>query len=152
MQPIAVGILIGLLCSCSAAISGPYLLWGHDKVFNLQPQALVDASSKEQPLTQLFTDAKAIVIFVRNNTSRLEGTKYPKFENLVKNNVWAYLPQRSLAAEPYSFNANIEVCIQKRREGESMCERERQLQPLLGFLLYRSLISPGTARRMTLSC
>lgn len=118
MQPIAVGILIGLLCSCSAAISGPYLLWGHDKVFNLQPQALVDANSKEQPLTQLFTDAKAIVIFVRNNTSRLEGTKYPKFENLVKNNVWAYLPQRSLAAEPYSFNANIEVCIQKERGRE----------------------------------
>lgn len=127
MQPIAVGIFIGLLCSCSAAISGPYLLWGHDKVFNLQPHALVDANSKEQPLTQLYTDAKAIVIFVRNNTSRLEGTKYPKFENLVKNNVWAYLPQRSLAAEPYSFNANIEVCIQNERGRE--CVRQRQLQP-----------------------
>ncbi|KAH8418096.1 hypothetical protein KR222_011758 [Zaprionus bogoriensis] len=109
MQIIAVGIFLALVLGCSAAISGPYLLWGHDKVFNLQPQALVDASSKELPLTQLFREAKAIVIFVRNSTGRLEGTNYPKFENLVKNSAWTYLPQRSLAAEPYSFNANIEV-------------------------------------------
>ncbi|EDW14353.1 uncharacterized protein LOC6572786 isoform X1 [Drosophila mojavensis] len=109
MQLIAVGVLISLALGCSAAISGPYLFWGHDKVFNLQPQALVDASSREQPLTQLFKDVKAIIIFVRNSTSRLEGTKYPKFENLVKNNAWTYLPQRNLPVEPYSYNANIEV-------------------------------------------
>lgn len=111
MQLIAIGVLISLALGCSAAISGPYLFWGHDKVFNLQPQALVDASSREQPLTQLFKDVKAIIIFVRNATSRLEGTKYPKFESLVKNNAWTYLPQRSLPVEPYSYNANIEVCI-----------------------------------------
>ncbi|XP_034486460.1 uncharacterized protein LOC117790950 isoform X1 [Drosophila innubila] len=109
MQLIAVGLFLSLVLSCCASISGPYLIWGHDKVFNLQPQALVDATSKEQPLTQLFQDAKAIIIFVRNSTNRLEGTKYPKFQNLVKSNAWAYLPQRSLAAEPYSYNANIEV-------------------------------------------
>lgn len=109
MQLIAVGLFLSLMFSCSASISGPYLFWGHDKVFNLQPQALVDATAKEQPLTQLFQDVKAIIIFVRNSTSRLEGTKYPKFQNLVKSNAWAYLPQRSLAVEPYSYNANIEV-------------------------------------------
>ncbi|TDG48405.1 hypothetical protein AWZ03_005150 [Drosophila navojoa] len=109
MQLIAIGVLISLALGCSAAISGPYLFWGHDKVFSLQPQALVDASSREQPLTQLFKDVKAIIIFVRNATSRLEGTKYPKFESLVKNNAWTYLPQRSLPVEPYSYNANIEV-------------------------------------------
>ncbi|KAH8359273.1 hypothetical protein KR093_005529 [Drosophila rubida] len=109
MQLIAATLFVSLVISCSASISGPYLFWGHDKVFNLQPQALVDATTKEQPLTQLFKDAKAIIIFVRNTTSRLEGTKYPKFQNLVKNSAWAYLPQRNLAAEPYSFNANIEV-------------------------------------------
>ncbi|XP_023163629.2 uncharacterized protein LOC111594528 isoform X2 [Drosophila hydei] len=109
MQLIAIGVFISLVLGCSAAISGPYLFWGHEKVFNLQPQALVDASSREQPLTQLFKDVKAIIIFVRNATSRLEGTKYPKFENLVKSNAWTYLPQRSLAVEPYSYNANIEV-------------------------------------------
>lgn len=109
MQLIAVGLFLSLVLSCSASISGPYLFWGHEKVFNLQPQALVDATTKEQPLTQLFKDVKAIIIFVRNTTSRLEGTKYPKFQNLVKNSVWTYLPQRSLAAEPYSYNANIEV-------------------------------------------
>ncbi|XP_062123908.1 uncharacterized protein LOC133837240 isoform X2 [Drosophila sulfurigaster albostrigata] len=109
MHLIAVGFFVSLVISCSASISGPYLFWGHEKLFDLQPQALVDATTKEQPLTQLFKDAKAIIIFVRNTTSRLEGTKYPKFQNLVKNNAWTYLPQRNLAAEPYSLNANIEV-------------------------------------------
>ncbi|EDV93217.1 uncharacterized protein LOC6564182 [Drosophila grimshawi] len=109
MQLIAVGVFISLVFGCSAAISGPYLFWGHEKLYDLQPQALVDASSREPQLTQLFKDVKAIIIFVRNATSRLEGTKYPKFENLVKNSAWSYLPQRNLAAEPFTYNANIEV-------------------------------------------
>ncbi|XP_030370200.1 uncharacterized protein LOC115620868 isoform X1 [Scaptodrosophila lebanonensis] len=107
MQKIVLGLFLGLILTCNAAISGPYLFWGHDKVFNLQPEALVDA--KEQTLTQLFKDAKAIQIFVRNTTSRLEGGNYPKFENLVKTNAWTYLPQRSLSVEPFNYNANIEV-------------------------------------------
>ncbi|XP_064552756.1 uncharacterized protein VhaAC45RP [Drosophila montana] len=109
MQLIAVGVFISLVLGSSAAISGPYVFWGHEKVFNLQPQALVDASTREQPLTQLFKDAKAIIIFLRNATSRLEGIKYPRFQNLVKNNAWTYVPQRNLAVEPFSYNANIEV-------------------------------------------
>ncbi|ALC47541.1 CG31030 [Drosophila busckii] len=109
MQLIAAGIFVSLVLSCSAAISGPFIFWGQEKIFDLQPQALVDNAAREQPLTQLYKDAKAILIFVRNSTSRLQGTKYPKFQNLVKSNAWTYLPQRSLCAEPYGYNANIEV-------------------------------------------
>ncbi|EDW84423.1 uncharacterized protein Dwil_GK13147 [Drosophila willistoni] len=109
MHLIALTICLSLVLSCTATISGPYLLWGHEKVNKLQPEALVEASTKELPLMQLFKDAKAIVIFVRNSTNRLEGTKYPRFQNLVKTNAWSYLPQRNLAAEPFNYNANIEV-------------------------------------------
>ncbi|XP_053947442.1 uncharacterized protein LOC129235620 [Anastrepha obliqua] len=94
--------------TCSATVlSGPYLFWGHQSVITLQPRALVEAS--EDDLTNLFQDAKAIVIFVRNTTGRLDGEAYPKFQQLVKNNAWSYLPQRFLTAEPFNYNANIEV-------------------------------------------
>ncbi|XP_022211095.2 uncharacterized protein LOC111066650 [Drosophila obscura] len=109
MRLILVGILLGLVYSCSATISGPFLFWGPDKVASLQAQVLVEASSREHPLAQLFGEAKAIVVFVRNTTSRLEGTKYPRFQNLVKSGTWTYLPERSLATEPFKYNANIEV-------------------------------------------
>ncbi|KAH8382279.1 hypothetical protein KR009_002673 [Drosophila setifemur] len=102
-----------LLClaftSCTASISGPFIFWGTSGVTEVQPQALVDSSSVELSLTQLFSEAKAIVVFVRNATSRLEGTKYPLFQNLVKSGPWTYLPQRNLAAEPFGHNANIKV-------------------------------------------
>ncbi|XP_052836223.1 uncharacterized protein LOC128252496 [Drosophila gunungcola] len=110
MQLILVATLLGLAFgSCTASISGPFIFWGHSRVSGLQSQALVDSHSRELPLTQLFTEAKAIVVFVRNSTGRLEGTKYPLFQNLVKSAAWTYLPQRSLAAEPFGLNANIEV-------------------------------------------
>lgn len=96
------------ITTCSATIlSGPYLFWGHQSVVTLQPRALVEAS--EDDLTNLFQDVKAIVIFVRNATGRLDGKAYPKFQQLVKSNAWAYLPQHFLATEPFNYNANIEV-------------------------------------------
>ncbi|XP_049318251.1 uncharacterized protein LOC105231793 isoform X2 [Bactrocera dorsalis] len=94
--------------TCSATgLSGPYLFWGHHSVINLQPRALVEAS--EEDLTNLFQDTKAIVIFVRNTTGRIDGKAYPRFQQVVKSNAWAYLPQHFLAAEPFNYNANIEV-------------------------------------------
>ncbi|XP_017008750.2 uncharacterized protein VhaAC45RP isoform X1 [Drosophila takahashii] len=110
MQLILVATLLSVAFgSCSASIAGPFIFWGHQRVTGLQSQALVDSNSRELPLTQLFTEAKAIVVFVRNSTNRLEGIKYPRFQNLVKSGAWTYLPQRSLAAEPFGLNANIEV-------------------------------------------
>lgn len=102
--------IIPILCLVSLAaanISGPYLFWGYEKVINLQPRALVEAT--ENDFSNLFRDVKAIVIFVRNNTKRLDGLQYPKFQKLVKDNAWTYLPQHSLAADPFNYNANIEV-------------------------------------------
>ncbi|XP_013118433.2 uncharacterized protein LOC106095686 [Stomoxys calcitrans] len=100
-------LVLGLVTLTSANINGPYLLWGHAKVVNLQPAALVEAS--ESDFSDLFRDAKAIVIFVRNNTRRLESQKYPKFHQLIKDNSWSYLPQHTLLANPFNYNANIEV-------------------------------------------
>ncbi|XP_065372392.1 uncharacterized protein VhaAC45RP isoform X1 [Calliphora vicina] len=102
--------IIPILCLVSVAaanISGPYLFWGHEKVITLQPRALVEAT--ENDFSNLFRDVKAIVIFVRNNTKRLDGLQYPKFQKLVKDNAWTYLPQHSLTADPFNYNANIEV-------------------------------------------
>lgn len=96
------------VATCSATgLSGPYLFWGHQSVVDLQPRALVEASEAE--LTNLFQETKAIVIFVRNNTGRIDGKVYPRFQQLVKSNAWAYLPQHYLTAEPFNYNANIEV-------------------------------------------
>ncbi|KAH8247143.1 hypothetical protein KR032_011122 [Drosophila birchii] len=105
-------LLIGLclaIGSCTASICGPFIFWGHPKVSGLPSQALVDSKSRELPLTQLYAEARAIVLFVRNSTSRLEGTKYPMFENLVKSGAWTYLPQRRLAADPFGSSSHIQV-------------------------------------------
>ncbi|XP_073816797.1 vhaAC45-related protein [Musca autumnalis] len=99
--------LLGLVTLTTANINGPYLFWGHEKVINLQPRALQEAS--ENHFSDLFRDAKAIVIFVRNSTKRLDGQQYPKFQQLIRNNGWSYLPQHSLLADPFNYNANIEV-------------------------------------------
>lgn len=102
--------IIPMLCLVSLAtanISGPYLFWGHEKVIDLQPRALVEAS--ENDFSNLFRDVKAVIIFVRNNTKRLDSQQYPKFEKLVKENAWTYLPQHTLAADPFNYNANVEV-------------------------------------------
>ncbi|XP_067619756.1 V-type proton ATPase subunit S1 [Eurosta solidaginis] len=88
-------------------LSGPYLFWGHQSVFSLQPRALVEVS--EDDLTNLFQNVKAIVVFVRNSTGPLDGKLYPKFQPLVKSTAWAYLPQHALVTEPFNYNANIEV-------------------------------------------
>uniref|UniRef100_T1PIH6 Lysosome-associated membrane glycoprotein (Lamp) n=1 Tax=Musca domestica TaxID=7370 RepID=T1PIH6_MUSDO len=100
-------LLVGLVTLTTANINGPYLLWGHEKVINLQPRALLEVS--ENQLSELFRDAKAIVIFVRNSSKPLNGQQYPKFQQLIRNNAWSYLPQHSLLADPFNYNANIEV-------------------------------------------
>lgn len=100
-------LVLCLVSFTTANISGPYLFWGHQKVINLQPRALVEAT--ENDFTNLFRDVKAVVIFVRNNTRRLDAVQYPKFQKLIKENAWTYLPQHSLAADPFNYNANIEV-------------------------------------------
>lgn len=104
-------LVLGLVTLSSANINGPYLFWGHEKVVNLQPRALVEAS--ESDFSDLFRDAKAIVIFVRNNTRRLEGRQYPKFQQLIRDSAWSYLPQHTLLVDPFNYNANIEVCSMK---------------------------------------
>lgn len=118
--------LIGLCLatsSCSASISGPFILWGHSKVSGLQSPALVDSNSRELPLTQLFEEARAIVVFVRNSSSRLEGTKYPRFQNLVKSGAWTYLPQRSLAVEPFGLNSNVQVRVFYHENGKKWIQK-----------------------------
>ncbi|XP_017091865.2 uncharacterized protein VhaAC45RP isoform X2 [Drosophila bipectinata] len=123
MRQIFVATLLCLaLGSCTASISGPFIFWGNSKVASVQPQLLLDASSQELPLTQLFKEATAIVVFVRNATGRLEGTKYPQFQNLVKSGPWSYLPQRSLAVEPFGHNVNIEVVNLSGRAEEDDAE------------------------------
>lgn len=100
-------VFLGILSFSNCSLSGPYLMWGHEKLNDLKLPALVDA--EEQSLSSLFTEAKAVVVFIRNNTNRLDKENYPKFRELVNNNVWTYLPQHSLALEPFNYNTNVEV-------------------------------------------
>lgn len=102
-----VAVFLGILSLSSCSLSGPYLMWGHEKLNDLKLPALVEAD--EQNLSTLFTEAKAVVIFIRNNTNRLDKENYPKFRELVSNNVWTYLPQHSLVVEPFNYNTNVEV-------------------------------------------
>ncbi|XP_055906783.1 uncharacterized protein LOC129942017 [Eupeodes corollae] len=100
-------VFLGIISLSSCSLSGPYLMWGHEKLNDLKLPALVEAD--EQSLSTLFTEAKAVVVFIRNNTNRLDGENYPKFRQLVNENAWTYLPQHTLAVEPFNYNTNVEV-------------------------------------------
>lgn len=101
-------LLLSFSVTCRAAISGPFLFWGHEKVLNLQPKALIEAT--EEDFVSLFRESKSVVVFVRNSTgNRLDSFKYPKFQSVIQHSAWSYLPQKTLAAEPFDYNDNIEV-------------------------------------------
>ncbi|XP_055385139.1 uncharacterized protein LOC129614516 [Condylostylus longicornis] len=86
---------------------GPFLLWGHNNLEHENLPAL--EAMNERSLTLMYSEAKAIILFVRNGTSKLNKENFPNFSSMISQNRWVYLPQEHLPAEPVDFNSNVEV-------------------------------------------
>lgn len=102
-------IIFFVFTNVNASFSGPFLMWGYEKVKNMKIPAL--ESVEEKTLTTVFSEAKAIIMFLKNGTNKLDNQNYPTLKELINKNYWAYLPQNSLPAEPVDYNSNVEVNI-----------------------------------------
>lgn len=100
------------LCAVSATVAdynGPFLLWGPDSLKDIDISAL--ASLDEKTMRNLYSESSAVVVFVRNSTSRLNVDNYPTFASVVSQGASKYLTQYWLPADPVDYNANTEVII-----------------------------------------
>lgn len=114
MKTFSIITVFTFLAVASASLSGPFLFWGHEKVEDIHLPAL--SETPDQTLKILFKEAKAVIIFIRNNTNLIDTKNYPKFKQLIRNNTWAFIQVQTLIAEPFDFNANIEVSYLSKRK------------------------------------
>lgn len=63
----------------------------------------------DQNLRDIYTKAAAIVIFIRNATTKLSYENFPELSDIIGKNEWLYLPQEFLSSDPLEYNVNAEV-------------------------------------------
>lgn len=99
---------LALVCSSCAALSGPFVLWGTDRLQHARVGALQQLSDEQ--LRSIYAEAETIVVFVRNaSLGPMRSELYPSCAKLLLEHHWAYLPQRTLTLDPLDFNGNAEV-------------------------------------------
>lgn len=99
--------ILSIISCVLANYNGPFLLWGRDELQNIDVSAL--QSVDDRILQNIYSDASAIVLFVRNASGRLSEENFPEFRKLVQSNSYVYLTQQSLSTNPVDFNVNAEV-------------------------------------------
>lgn len=65
----------------------------------------------DQNLSNIYSKASTITIFIKNATTKLNEQNFPELSSIVSSNEWLYLPQESLSSDPTDFNGNIEVIL-----------------------------------------
>lgn len=99
--------ILSLISFALANYNGPFLLWGRDELKNIDVSAL--QSLDDGILQNIYSEAAAIILFVRNTSNRLNEDNFPTFRRLVHSNSYIYLTQYSLSSNPVDFNINAEV-------------------------------------------
>ena len=99
--------IFSLFLTASAHYSGPFLLWGIDDLRDIEVSALEGIEDKI--LRDLYANAGAVVIFLRNGTTKLNSVEFQKFKDIIDGNGFLYLPQQYLTSDPLDYNVNAEV-------------------------------------------
>lgn len=100
--------VLAVVCNSCAALSGPFVLWGTNRLQHIRAGALEQLSDKQ--LHSIYAEAETIVVFVRNaSLGPMRAEFYPSCAKLLLEHHWAYLPQRTLTLDPLDFNGNAEV-------------------------------------------
>uniref|UniRef100_A0A182QRR7 Vacuolar H+ ATPase AC45 accessory subunit n=1 Tax=Anopheles farauti TaxID=69004 RepID=A0A182QRR7_9DIPT len=107
VQLLALALAATLVQSSSAYYSGPFLFWGLDDLKDLQSPALVELDDKM--LRDLYSNAAAVVVFLRNGTTKLTEDNFPTFKRIVEKYEFMYSPQQMLSSNPLDYNVNAEV-------------------------------------------
>jgi hypothetical protein len=97
----------------SCHYSGPFLMWGVEELNKLQGPALNTVD--DEALRGIFSNATAIVIFLRNSTTKLNQENFPRLSEMVGDKNWLYLPQMDLLSDPLDHNIYTEVSFLKNR-------------------------------------
>lgn len=96
-----------LFVSIRASYNGPFVLWGRDELSRIGGNSLNEIDEKF--LRDIYSDSSAIILFVRNASTHLNGENFPIFKDLLSKTSYAYLPQQHLGLDPMEFNLNAEV-------------------------------------------
>lgn len=100
-------ILSVCVAVASANYNGPYLFWGLPRLESLENSALNGLD--EELLKDVYSEASAIMIFVKNTTHQMTSEHYPSLENLLADRQSAYMSQSVLIYDPTDLNMNTEV-------------------------------------------
>lgn len=100
--------LLASLVSCTLAnYNGPFILWGRDELKKIELSALEGLD--DTILRNIYSESPAIILFVRNASSRFNEENFPTFKELLQKNKYVYLTQHWLPSDPLDFNVNAEV-------------------------------------------
>lgn len=90
-----------------ANYQGPYLFWGLPRLAELENSALNGLD--EELLKDIYTEASAIMIFVKNSSHPMTSEHFPSLENLLADRKSAYMTQSVLIYDPSDLNVQTEV-------------------------------------------
>jgi hypothetical protein len=105
--------ILSLILSTSAHYSGPFLFWGIDELRDIEVSALEGIEDKV--LRDLYSNAGAVVIFLRNGTTKLNAKDFHSFKDIIDGNGFLYLPQQYLTSDPLDYNVNAEVRMRRKK-------------------------------------
>lgn len=86
---------------------GPFVMWGRKQLKNIKISSLQGLD--DTILRNIYSETPAIILFVRNGSSRLSEENFPMFKNLLHKTNYLYLPQHWLPSDPVDYNVNAEV-------------------------------------------
>uniref|UniRef100_A0A6B2EJP3 Putative vacuolar h+-atpase v0 sector accessory subunit s1 ac45 n=1 Tax=Phlebotomus kandelakii TaxID=1109342 RepID=A0A6B2EJP3_9DIPT len=106
------GLVIKLILICAvgasqASLGGPYILWGLDRLRDMEVSALRGINDKT--LKDIYGGATYVIIFLQNSTARPTQELYPRFMDVINNTSWIYLPQNWIFSDSMEYNPNTEV-------------------------------------------
>lgn len=84
------------------------MFWGIEPLQHVHVGAL--QRLKDVSLQKIYSEAEAIVVFVRNISAPAVKTEsYPNFVQMLNHHPWTYLAQNVLDADPADMNSYTEV-------------------------------------------
>lgn len=99
--------ILPLLALAAADYTGPYLFWGLPRLETLENSALNGLD--EEVLKDVYSEASAVIIFVKNSSHAMTSEHYPSLENLLADRKSAYMSQSVLIYDPMDLNMHTEV-------------------------------------------
>lgn len=107
VQFLQLSVLFSVLTLAFANYNGPYLFWGLPRLDTLENSALNGLD--EELLKDMYSEASAIIIFVKNSSHPMTSEHYPSLENLLADRKSAYMSQSVLIYDPMDLNTHTEV-------------------------------------------